>query len=354
MNQRTIHRIAILTGLSFLFFWSCTGSNEVKPGVTADQTRVSVFTNSGVAGNYPESSPVSIHGKLKVIGTQLCDEQGKPVQLRGFSTHGLQWYGQFVNKDGIAWLAKNWKMDVFRAAMYTTEGGYTKNSSLAFTVKEAVDYTEASGIYCIIDWHQERDGDPNTYKKEAYKFFKQMSFLYGSKKHVIYEICNEPNGSDVNWEDKIKPYAEYVIPAIRSGDSNAIIIVGTGTWSQDVEGPADDPLKFDNIMYTMHFYAGTHKQSLRDRVDKALKKIAIFCTEWGTSDCTGMNGPFVEESEAWMKFLNDKKISWCNWSFSDAREDSAALKPNSKTSGGWDSDSLSPSGKFVRQWMSER
>ena len=215
-----------------------------------------VYTNSGQAGNYPALSPVAVHGKLKVIGTQLCDENGKPVQLRGVSTAGIQWFGQFVNEDAIAWLAKNWKMDVFRVALYTIDGGYMKNPSLVSYVNYAVDFCEQSGVYCIIDWHVLNERDPLIYKNYAKDFFKKMAFRNGAKKHVLYEICNEPNGKDVTWAGNIKPYAEYIIPVIRAEDSNAVIIVGSGSWSQNVQDPASDPLKYDNIMYTVHFYAG--------------------------------------------------------------------------------------------------
>ncbi len=346
-----IKRMIFLPFAFSFLLTACSNTDAVK---TNEPAEIYIYTNSGISGVYPDHSPVAIHGKLKVIGTQLCDEKGDPVQLRGLSTHGVQWFGQFVNKEGIDWLAKNWKMDVFRVALYTVEQGFMMDPSLVSYVKYAVEYAEESGIYCVIDWHVLNDRDPNLYKKYAKDFFKKMSFLYGAKKHVIYEICNEPNGKSVTWESKIKPYAEYIIPVIRSGDSNAVIIVGTGTWSQDVQDAAADPLKFDNVLYTVHFYAGTHTQRLRDRVNQASSKIPIFCTEWGTSDSSGNNGPFLEESKLWMDFLNSKKISWCNWSFSDKQEVSAFLKPSTRASGGWSDDNLSLSGRFVRDQMTNR
>ena len=36
-----------------------------------------------------KSSPVERHGALQVVGTQLYDKDGNPVQLCGMSSHGL-------------------------------------------------------------------------------------------------------------------------------------------------------------------------------------------------------------------------------------------------------------------------
>ncbi len=347
-------RFILISIIVSCFISAYASSGTVKTTAPVEPQEKLAYTNSGISGKYPALSPAAVHGKLRVIGTQLCDEKGAPLQLRGFSTHGVQWYGRFINKDGIAWLVKNWKMDVLRVALYTLDKGYIIDPALEYFVKDAVRYTETNGIYCIIDWHVLGDKDPNIFIKKSMDFFKRMAFQYGAKKHVMYEICNEPNGAEVHWSDKIKPYAETVIPVIRAGDSNAVIIVGTGSWSQDVQDAAADPLKYDNIMYTFHFYAGSHTQWLRDRVKDVLPKIAVFCTEWGTSDSSGNNGPFLAEAKKWVDFMNDNKISWCNWSLSDKQETSAALKPDAVSGGGWTDDKLSESGKFVRDQMKDR
>nr|6GJF_A Chain A, ENDOGLUCANASE [synthetic construct]6GJF_B Chain B, ENDOGLUCANASE [synthetic construct]6GJF_C Chain C, ENDOGLUCANASE [synthetic construct]6GJF_D Chain D, ENDOGLUCANASE [synthetic construct]6GJF_E Chain E, ENDOGLUCANASE [synthetic construct]6GJF_F Chain F, ENDOGLUCANASE [synthetic construct] len=295
------------------------------------------------------STPVETHGQLSVKGGQLVDENGKPVQLRGMSSHGLQWFGDFVNKDSMKWLRDDWGINVFRVAMYTAEGGYITNPSVKNKVKEAVEAAIDLGMYVIIDWHILSDNDPNTYKEQAKAFFQEMAAKYGNYPNVIYEICNEPNGG-VTWSNQIKPYAEEVIPAIRANDPDNIIIVGTPTWSQDVHDAADNPLPYSNIMYALHFYAGTHGQSLRDKIDYALSKgVAIFVTEWGTSDASGNGGPFLNESQKWIDFMNSRNISWANWSLSDKSETSAALMPGASPTGGWTDSNLSASGKFVRE-----
>ena len=301
------------------------------------------------------TTPVDQKGYLRVVGNQLCNQQGQPIQLRGMSSHGLQWYfaAKFVNQDCLKYLRDNWHISVFRLAMYTREGGYIDNPAVADKVKTGVDAAIKLGIYVIIDWHILSDKNPMVYQAQAIGFFKQMATLYGKYPNILYEICNEPNGED-SWAIRIKPYAETVLPVIRAIDRKNIIIVGAPTWSQNVDVIADSPLKGKNIMYTCHFYAGTHGQYLRDKITYARKKgLAVFATEWGTTNSSG-NGPIYQtETQDWMKYLNSNKISWCNWSLCDKNEGSAALMPGADETGNWTDDDLSDSGKLVKSFLSE-
>lgn len=297
---------------------------------------------------------VATHGQLQVIGSQLCNQYGQPIQLRGMSSHGLQWYPQFINYNSLKTLKEDWGMTVFRAAMYTDSEGYIQNSSVKNKVTEAVEICIDLGIYVIIDWHILEDGDPNMYKNQAKDFFNEMSSRFGQYPNVIYEICNEPNGWGVSWNGQIKPYAEEVIPVIRANDPDGIVLVGTSMWSQDIHNAADNPLNFDNVMYTLHFYSGTHGHDLRSRIDYAMgKNAAIFVSEWGTSDATGDGGPFIPQAQEWIDYLNQRNVSWVNWSLADKAEASAALNPGANPNGGWSDSELSQSGKFVKSIMKQ-
>ncbi|MGG1943056.1 cellulase family glycosylhydrolase [Paenibacillus polymyxa] len=299
------------------------------------------------------TTPVERYGQLSVKSGKLVDKNGQPVQLKGISSHGVQWFGDLVNQDTMKWLRDDWGISVFRVALYTEENGYIANPSLKNKVKEAIEAAQKLGLYVIIDWHILSDGDPNIHKNEAKAFFNEFSTKYGHLPNVIYELANEPNGN-VNWNNQIRPYASEVSQVIRAKDPDNIIIVGTGTWSQDVHDAADHPLPDKNTMYTVHFYAGTHGQYLRDRVDYALNKgVGIFATEWGTSDASGNGGPFLNESKVWTDFLASRKISWANWSLADKNETSAALLPGADRKGGWPDSQLTASGKFVKQAILE-
>jgi len=289
---------------------------------------------------------------LQVIGTNLCNEAGEPVQLRGMSSHGLQWNGKYANKEVIKWLRDDWNSQLWRAALYVSEGGYISAPQLKQKMIDSVDAAIETGVYVLIDWHVLRERNPNAYKQQSIEFFTEMAQKYGSYPNVIYEICNEPNGEEVTWSGEIKPYAVDVIAAIRAYDPDNIIIVGTPTWSQDLDKAADDPITGQkNIMYTLHFYAGSHGKELMAKAEYAMDKgLAIFVTEWGTTLNTGdqfrpgMTMP-------WLAFMKKHNLSWANWSVSNTGVDSSVLVFNADREGrgGWKEDDLTLSGKFVRK-----
>jgi len=291
-------------------------------------------------------------GWLKVDGTRLLAEDGRQVQLRGMSSHGLQWAGKYANEDVLRWLRDDWNVQIWRAAMYLTEGGYITQKNLKFKVEESVEAAIKLGIYVIVDWHVHRDRDPRVYQEYAVEFFTEMTQKYGSYPNVIYEICNEPNGGDVTWSGAIKPYADFIIPIIRENAPKSIIVVGTPNYSQHVDDAVLDPLNFPNIMYTVHFYAGSHGQELRDRAKKAVDGgLAVFITECGTTLNTGGGGVFEKEFLEWASFLKKHGISWVNWSVTNKGEDSGVLKFNADRDGkgGWADRDLTPSGVFIRK-----
>ncbi len=311
------------------------------------------------------SKVIDKYGKLQVIGTNLCDSKGNVVQLKGMSLHGLHAVGDFLSEASIKTLAEDWGCSVVRLPLYTESDCYIKYPDKYYAVLcKGIDLCIAQGIYVIVDWHILSDGNPNTYLKESVDLFTKISEKYGSSPNVIYEVCNEPNSGKtgdpaktVTWSKDIKPYAETVIDVIRKNAPDNVIIVGTPNWSRDVDIAAADPLKGTNIMYSLHFYAGSHGQELRDKIDAANKLgAAIFITEWGDTNSTGNGLLFLDESNVWIDYMNSKLISWCNWSIgSSIAEKSNALKmssniltPEQKAKAHWPDSFLTTSGKYVR------
>ncbi len=288
----------------------------------------------------------SVHGQLRVQGSQLTDAKGQPVVLRGMSTHGMQWFPQFANGAAFHEL-HNRGANLIRIAMYTDQDGYIANPAIKTAIYQAIDAAIAQDMYVIIDWHILNDSNPRTYENQARQFFAETSQRYAGQPALLYEICNEPNqGAD--WQRDIKPYAEDILTAIRKNAPAAIVIVGTPNWSQQVDTAAQDPLSAPNIMYACHFYAGTHGQWLRDKIDAALaKQAAVFISEWGTSAADGSGGIYLDSAEAWLQFMASRKLSWANWSLCDKSESSAALLPGTPPTGPWTNANLSPSGAFV-------
>jgi uncharacterized repeat protein (TIGR02543 family) len=290
-------------------------------------------------------TPVAANGRLSVSGTNLVNENGDPVQLRGMSSHGPQWFSYCYNYDAMEAMVNDWGVDIFRLAMYVEEDGYVLDPEFWKSwIDDMVNLTGQFGVYSLIDWHVHDPGDPWADIDEARDFWDHMSRTHAGKEHVLYEICNEPNG--VDWA-RVKSYAEDIIPIIRANDPNAVIIVGTPNWSQDVDIASQNPLTYSNIMYALHFYSGTHGQSLRQKAETAMNNgAAIFVTEWGTSQANGDGGPYLTESDTWLSWMQTNNLSWCNWSYADKEEVSAALVFGSCLGGTW--NNTSPSGTYVK------
>lgn len=295
---------------------------------------------------------VERYGQLQVLNGTLCNQAGKPVQLRGMSSHGLQWHGKYANQDVIGWLRDDWNCQLWRPAMYLTEGGYIGNKAIKVKVIDSIEACINLGMYVLVDWHVLGNGDPMVHKAQAIEFFTEIAQKYGSYPNIIYELCNEPNGDNVTWEGNIRPYAEDVIKAIRQYDKNNVIVVGTPHWSQYVDKVIANPLQDENVMYTVHFYAGSHGKKNMNIARKALKAgLPVFVTEWGCTKESGDGGVFEKETLAWIKFLEENNISWANWSVNNKGEDSGVLKYNAdrNAKGHWAESDLSPAGIFVRK-----
>lgn len=298
------------------------------------------------------ATPLKKNGQLRVKGTTLVNSKGKTVVLKGVSTHGINWFPEYVNSSAFKTLRDSWGINCIRLAVYTEEyNGYCSGGNqkkLRGLVDKGVKYATELGMYVIIDWHILSDGNPNRHKKQALSFFKYMAKKYKKHKNVIYEICNEPNGG-TQWKD-IKSYAKSVIKTIRSYDKKNIILVGTPKWSQDVDVVAKSPIKgYSNLMYTFHFYAATHKASYRAKVENALKKkLPVFVSEFGISESSG-NGK-INKSEAgkWIKFLKKKKISYVCWNLSNKNESCSLLKSTCKKTGKFKTSDLSAAGKWYK------
>lgn len=315
-----------------------------KTNKTSDMTLIDVKSE-------PDIPSPSVCGKLSVEGTQLVDEKGKAVQLRGLSTHGLSFYPQYVNEDLFGQLRQDWKANVIRLAMYTAEsGGYCTDGDKEYLknlIRSGVEYATNQDMYVIVDWHILSDGNPNMHTAEAVDFFAQMSKEFSDYNNVIYEICNEPNGG-TSWGE-IKSYAQEVIPAIRANAPDAVILVGTPNWSQYVNEAAADPItNYDNIMYTLHFYAATHKDDLRNTMTAAIDAgLPVFVSEYGICDASGNGGIDEAQANAWIQVMNQYKVSYVAWNISNKNETSAIIQSTVEKTFGFVEEDLSDSGRWL-------
>lgn len=348
---------------------------------------------------YPKGSYVDRWGKLQVVADadgvrRLCNSDGVPVQLRGMSSHGMQWAGVANLTEGnILSLRKDWNCNVFRLAVYVDEeGGYAYNPThRSNNLENIVKWCAESGMYVLIDWHVLNPGNPQSklYRKHpstgvdlAADFFTYCAQRFQYQKHVIYELCNEPNSAKgiVTWQRHIKPYCESMLKIIRAKDSDVVCICGTPEWCQrpeDVIGhePQDENGNiYANLMYSFHFYAASHndgtpidtsygckghdfmtpmkKGDTLNGVPCILKELPIFVTEFGTTDASGHAYFRPDLTEKWLDIFDgdndgNQVVSWCNWNYSAEGGECAALKWNDGKMFPFDEKILTPSGKFI-------
>ncbi|WP_447003231.1 cellulase family glycosylhydrolase [Saccharothrix isguenensis] len=333
------------------------GTNRVRATATTSTggpnlDRLTVDTGTAAAGR-----PADVNGQLRVCGVKLCNQYGKPIQLRGMSTHGIQWYSQCVKTASLDALASDWGADVLRISMYVQEGGYETNPR-RFTdmVHGYIEEATRRGLYALVDWHQLTPGDPNANISLARTFFTEVASRHRDKTNIIYDIANEPNG--VSWAG-IKSYAEQMIPVIRAQDPDGVVFVGTHGWGslgisdgrteQDI---VNNPINATNFMYTFHFYAASHQDEYFAALQRAASRIPIFVTEFGTQTYTGDGANDFAYSQRYLDFLAANKIGWTNWNFSDDFRSGAVFKEGTCAGSTFTGTGvLKPAGVWIRDRM---
>lgn len=304
-----------------------------------------------MASTLQAATAVQYHGQLKVSGNQILNSRNESAVLAGMSLYWSHWKPAFYTAQTVSWLATDWHANVVRAALAVGASDQWNKDYLddptanKARVKAVVDAAIANGIYVIIDWHSHT---ADQQQSQAVSFFTEMAQTYGSYPNVIYEVFNEPTTQ--SWST-VKNYSTAVIAAIRAKDPDNLILVGSPSWDQRLDLVAADPItNYSNIAYTFHFYSGTHKTGTEGaKVQTALNKnLAVFISEWGTSAANGDGGPYTTETDTWLNWAAQRKLSWCNWSIANLTETSAALNSGTSAISGWNTGDLSTSGNYVR------
>ncbi|MFA1013849.1 cellulase family glycosylhydrolase [Dubosiella newyorkensis] len=294
-----------------------------------------------------KDQPTPKIASLKIQNNRIVDQKGKPFVLKGISTHGIAWFPEIINQNSFTRFRDDFGLNTVRIAMYTAEdGGYCTGGdqqNLESRIDQGVQLCQQLNLYCIIDWHILSDQDPLQYKDQSKLFFEKMAQKYGKTPNVIFEICNEPNGN-TTWND-VTQYANQIIPAIRE-HSNNLIIVGTPTWSQDIDQAARKPLKYSNIAYALHFYAATHKDDLRNKYLQNVNKIPIIVSEYGICDASGNGNIDEANAKQWIDLLNKNQTGRILWNASNKQETSSILVPDANMET-WSLSDLSPTGHWL-------
>ena len=321
----------------------------------------------------PKEQPAD---RLVVDGTQLT-LNGQPVAFRGLSFGWHNLWPRFYNASCLRNLAWQGNCRLFRAAIgaddldemlngTTDHPGYISDPEQALTcLYNVVDAAVENKCYVIVDWHSHV-----LHTEEARDFFTKVATRYADCPYVIYELFNEPvsrafesehsyadlgdaDAMKAYWGD-LKAYAETLIETITSISTvHPLILMGSPCWDQRIDLPAADPIKtYDNLMYTLHFYAATHKESLRDAASAALAAgLPLFISECAACEASG-DGPMdLDQWRYWNTWASDNGVSMVAWSISDKNETCSMAKPEASSEGPWDFDIVKPWGEVVFNWL---
>ncbi len=284
------------------------------------------------------SGPVSYYGELQANGNQIYGANvASPVQVKGMSFFWSNWGGQYWNSGTVSRMVDEFKCEILRCSIGVDDYGSLYSGGDVNMLRSVVDAAIAQDVYVIIDWHSHgAHNNPDAAKN----FFSEMARDYGKYDNVIFEVYNEP--TQVAWET-VKSYAEGVISTIRQYSDN-LILVGTPTWSQDVDSAAYNPISDSNVAYVLHFYAGTHGSQLRGKADTARNQgVPVFISEWGTVNADGDGSVNYSSTEEWLSWADSNQISWCNWAINNKAEGSSIF--------GGDGSSLTEAGNYLKKLL---
>lgn len=369
----------IMALLAYAFPIHKSISKTSKKGVAGIVAAICVacaacFALPKTAGTHP--APQTEVAPLQVKGTQLYAGE-EQVCFNGISYGWHNIWPRFYNEESVATLKNDWNVKIVRAAIGSDDiaksdnpgihGGYKEEPEYALEhLYKVIDGAIANDMYVIVDFHSHV-----TYKELAGEFFSAVATKYKGVPNVIYELYNEPvcfsfeDGRENKYEDlgnpeamnaywqNLKDYAEYVIGKITAiDDSKPLILMGCPSWDQRIDLPMNDPITcYDNLMYTVHFYAATHKDDLRAATEAAINAgTPVFISECAACEASG-DGPMDMESWAeWDALAKKYGVSMMTWSVSDKVETCSMFTKEASSGGPWGEEVIKPWGSIVRDW----
>ena len=118
------------------------------------------------------------------------------------------------------------------------------------------------------------------------------------------------------------------------------------------QAAADPITEYDNIMYSLHFYATTHTDWLRDRMKAAYDAgLPMMVTEFGTCESSGSGAMDYAQCDAWIQAMDECGISYVAWNLSNKAETSAIFKPECTKTSGFSAEDLSENGTWIYEML---
>jgi hypothetical protein len=288
---------------------------------------------------------------LRVRKTQIENERGVPVLLRGVNAAGLEWSsdGEGHILDTIKTAIGDWRANVIRVPLaqdrWFGKAPEQKDEVKAYRalVDRVVELCSSHDCYVILDLHWSDAGEWGRQIGQhvmpdlnSLEFWKSCASVYQNHPAVIFDLYNEPH--DVSWDvwrsggtvsEKATgrnpaktfqaPGMQSMLDAVRSTGAKNVVIVGGLDWSYDMSGflagnKLDDP-DGNGIIYANHAYPfkGDPVDRWVAKMERAARELPIIVSEFG-SEPEGVRGVTGEQ---WVsrvvEALHAHGWSWTAW-----------------------------------------
>ncbi len=302
----------------------------------------------------PADSPVAMHGQLSIKDGGFVDQNGEPYRLLGAAIGWDTLCPQLINVDTYSYLRDEWGMNAIRCGM-EAHSDNNKNGFMdpyvnwdywLYYMDHKIDTVIAAGLYVVLDYHNYQN--PLDTLSGAERFFEHVAEKYAGCPNIIYEIGNEPNFGE--WKHT-KQYANKLIPLIRSYSPDAVIVCPSDGWAQKFIDAYNDPLDFDNVIYTFHLYCNEFYEETYNELKMVLEdNFPIFMTEFNI--CGANNEPNnFEAGDKWNALLDRFGVSYLyhniminydNFDYSEV----IGLLPHVSELSGWTEDDMGASMQY--------
>ena len=317
-----------------------------QPVPTTRNPTVLPELNPGGSGVPARATP----SKLRVSGNRILTAGGQEIRLRGvvlgdpflmekddFNGDGApdHHFSEKIADDfaRVKALGANVVRLMVYPGYYRLVGG---ESYLATYVDRMVDLAEENELYAIIDYHvigrpggwYDSPSDATLWEyptkvhyadsEMAVAFWDAVAARYGQRKHVLFEIYNEPADDTANftWADW-RPTGQLLIDTVRRHSGN--LILGSGPkYSNDLSEVPSNPFNDSNLAYVAHVYPGSVPKgddlvSAWERLFGFLaKSYPVIVSEWGYSNGGDetTNGTLQGYGRPLLDYLDQKNIHW--------------------------------------------
>ncbi len=248
---------------------------------------------------------------LSTQGNKIIDEENAVRVLRGVNRSGLEYdkSGAGVSEEEIMFICSQWKAQIIRLP-FNQDWILRDPAYLAFFEK-VIGWINQNGAYALLDlqWRNTTDKIPPIPDEEAVTMWRMLAEKYKNNPGILYDIHNEAH--DTSWQ-LWRARASQIIEAIQAVHPRALIFVSGLDWAYDLRGWGDNPLPYNNIVYSSHPYPFKGEPWAWDKYFGGVAaQYPVFIGEFGGGSADLSWGASL------LSYMDGKNLGWTAWSWSN-------------------------------------